>query len=92
MIAPESIARVNAGVSNSQTYWSFRALNFGDTHLIDQIYIWIDLITNLHTTMSNTSTHRNVVVVGAGPIGCLAAMAFAKRGWCVDLYESRSGQ
>ena len=41
---------------------------------------------------STTSTHRKVVVVGAGPIGCLAAMAFAKRGWRVDLYESRSGQ
>lgn len=41
---------------------------------------------------STTSTHRKVVVVGAGPIGCLAAMAFAKRGWRVDLYESRSGR
>ena len=60
--------------------------------MIDQIYIWIDLIIQtLHRTMS-TSTHRKVVVVGAGPIGCLAAMAFSKRGWRVDLYESRSGQ
>lgn len=41
---------------------------------------------------STTPTHRKVVVVGAGPIGCLAAMAFDKRAWRVDLYESRSGQ
>lgn len=34
---------------------------------------------------------RKVVVVGAGPVGCLAAMAFAKQGWSVNLYEGRSG-
>ena len=41
---------------------------------------------------STSSTRRKLVVVGAGPIGCLAAMAFAKRGWRVDLYEGRPGQ
>ena len=41
---------------------------------------------------STTSTQKKVVVVGAGPIGCLAAMAFAKRRWRVVLYEGRSGQ
>ena len=34
---------------------------------------------------------RKVVVVGAGPVGCLAAMAMAKSGWNVELYESRPG-
>ncbi|KAF8894548.1 FAD/NAD(P)-binding domain-containing protein [Infundibulicybe gibba] len=34
-------------------------------------------------------TARKVVVVGAGPVGCLTALAFAKRGWAVDLYEGR---
>ncbi|KAG6911459.1 hypothetical protein DXG01_014533 [Tephrocybe rancida] len=34
-------------------------------------------------------TPRKVVVVGAGPVGCLAAIAFAKQGWKVDLYEGR---
>jgi NADPH-dependent 2,4-dienoyl-CoA reductase/sulfur reductase-like enzyme len=47
---------------------------------------------NIASDMSTTPTHKKVVVVGAGPIGCLAAMAFAKRAWRVDLYESRSGQ
>ncbi|CAA7271785.1 unnamed protein product [Cyclocybe aegerita] len=32
---------------------------------------------------------RTVAVVGAGPVGCLAALAFAKRGWAVDLIEGR---
>ncbi|KAI0035696.1 FAD/NAD-P-binding domain-containing protein [Vararia minispora EC-137] len=32
---------------------------------------------------------RKVVIVGAGPVGCLAAMALAKQGWAVDVYEGR---
>ncbi|KAH8833837.1 FAD/NAD-binding domain-containing protein [Flagelloscypha sp. PMI_526] len=32
---------------------------------------------------------RTVVLVGAGPVGCLAAIAFAKRGWTVRLLEAR---
>lgn len=32
---------------------------------------------------------RHVVVVGAGPVGCLAALALAKRGWRVSVYEGR---
>ncbi|KAG6878696.1 hypothetical protein C0993_011511 [Termitomyces sp. T159_Od127] len=33
---------------------------------------------------------RKVVVVGAGPVGCLAAMAFAKQGWKVEVFEGRT--
>ncbi|KAF5380908.1 hypothetical protein D9615_003881 [Tricholomella constricta] len=36
-----------------------------------------------------SSLPRKVVVVGAGPVGCLAAMAFAKQGWIVELFEGR---
>ncbi|KAJ7470674.1 FAD/NAD-binding domain-containing protein [Mycena latifolia] len=32
---------------------------------------------------------RKAVVVGGGPVGCLAAIALAKRGWQVDLFEGR---
>ncbi|KAI0306521.1 FAD/NAD-P-binding domain-containing protein [Multifurca ochricompacta] len=32
---------------------------------------------------------RKLVVVGAGPVGCLAAVSFAKMGWSVDIYETR---
>ncbi|KAH7914995.1 hypothetical protein BJ138DRAFT_1110079 [Hygrophoropsis aurantiaca] len=38
------------------------------------------------------STHvssRKVVIVGAGPVGCLAAIALANLGWNVDVYEAR---
>lgn len=34
---------------------------------------------------------RKAVVVGAGPVGCLAALALVKQGWVVDIYEGRSG-
>ncbi|KAH9901049.1 FAD/NAD-P-binding domain-containing protein [Cubamyces lactineus] len=35
------------------------------------------------------SNRRKAVVVGAGPVGCLAAMSLAKMGWSVDIYEGR---
>ena len=34
---------------------------------------------------------RKLVVVGAGPVGCLAAIALANMGWAVDIYEARPG-
>lgn len=34
---------------------------------------------------------RKAVVVGAGPVGCLAALALAKHGWNVEVYEGRPG-
>lgn len=34
---------------------------------------------------------RKAVIVGAGPVGCLAAVALANRGWTVDVYEGRAG-
>jgi kynurenine 3-monooxygenase len=34
---------------------------------------------------------RNLVIVGAGPVGCLAAMSFANMGWSVEIYEARPG-
>lgn len=38
------------------------------------------------------SSPRNAVIVGAGPVGCLAALALSKRGWNVAIYEGRPGQ
>ncbi|EJD05820.1 FAD/NAD-binding domain-containing protein [Fomitiporia mediterranea MF3/22] len=32
---------------------------------------------------------RKAVVVGAGPVGCLAALSLAKMGWEVEVYEGR---
>ncbi|KIJ16812.1 kynurenine 3-monooxygenase [Paxillus involutus ATCC 200175] len=37
----------------------------------------------------NPSRTRTVIVVGAGPVGCLAAISLAKMGWNVDIYEAR---
>lgn len=33
----------------------------------------------------------SVIVVGAGPVGCLAAIALAKLRWNVVIYEARPG-
>ncbi|WFD00428.1 kynurenine 3-monooxygenase [Malassezia yamatoensis] len=33
---------------------------------------------------------NSVAVIGAGPVGCLAAIGFARRGYEVSLYEARS--
>ncbi|KAJ3726124.1 FAD/NAD-P-binding domain-containing protein [Lentinula raphanica] len=38
---------------------------------------------------NDTESKRHAVVVGAGPVGCLAALMLAKRGWEVSLYEGR---
>lgn len=44
------------------------------------------------TTMPGTPEHRKAaVVVGGGPVACLAAISLAKRGWKVELYEARPG-
>ncbi|KAI0273688.1 FAD/NAD-P-binding domain-containing protein [Gloeopeniophorella convolvens] len=32
---------------------------------------------------------RKAIIIGAGPVGCLAAMSLAKMGWSVDIYEAR---
>ncbi|EUC66128.1 kynurenine 3-monooxygenase, putative, partial [Rhizoctonia solani AG-3 Rhs1AP] len=32
---------------------------------------------------------RKVIVVGAGPVGCLSALSFAKQGWEVEVFEGR---
>jgi 2-polyprenyl-6-methoxyphenol hydroxylase-like FAD-dependent oxidoreductase len=35
---------------------------------------------------------RHAVVVGAGPVGCLAALSLHKAGWDVTVYEARAGK
>jgi len=35
---------------------------------------------------------KKAIVVGAGPVGALTALALAKRGWTVEVYEGRPGQ
>ena len=34
---------------------------------------------------------KKVVIVGAGPVGCLVAIALANMGWVVEIYEARPG-
>ncbi|KAJ7046687.1 hypothetical protein C8F04DRAFT_1205820 [Mycena alexandri] len=36
-----------------------------------------------------SSRVKKAVVVGAGPVGCLAAISLARRGWQVELFEGR---
>ena len=44
------------------------------------------------SSMDAPSSTRKAVVVGAGPVGCLCAIALAKQGWSVDVYEGRPGR
>lgn len=39
---------------------------------------------------SSSSTRVRVAVVGGGLVGCVAALQLAKKGYQIDLYESRS--
>ena len=34
---------------------------------------------------------KKLIVVGAGPVGCLVAFSLAKMGWSVEIYEARPG-
>lgn len=40
---------------------------------------------------SDRTRGRKAVIVGAGPVGCLAAIALANKGWTVEVYEGRAG-
>ena len=40
---------------------------------------------------SGSTRQRKAVIVGAGPVGCLAAIALANKGWIVEVYEGRGG-
>ncbi|PWN30669.1 FAD/NAD(P)-binding domain-containing protein [Jaminaea rosea] len=40
--------------------------------------------------MASSSSRSRAAVVGAGPVGCLAALSLANRGFDVDVYERRS--
>jgi kynurenine 3-monooxygenase len=41
--------------------------------------------------MEMDETKPKCLVVGAGPVGALAALYAAKRGWKVEVYELRGG-
>ena len=42
--------------------------------------------------MGRSKARRKAVIVGAGPVGCLAALSMAKMGWEVEVYEGRQGK
>ncbi|CAE6534134.1 unnamed protein product [Rhizoctonia solani] len=39
--------------------------------------------------MTHKLRPRKVIIVGAGPVGCLSALSFAKQGWEVEVFEGR---
>jgi len=41
--------------------------------------------------MSGQSSRQKTVIIGAGPVGALAALYAAQRGDDVEIYELRSG-
>lgn len=46
---------------------------------------------NVRVDDTSRARQRKAVIVGAGPVGCLAAIALANKGWSVEVYEGRAG-
>jgi NADPH-dependent 2,4-dienoyl-CoA reductase/sulfur reductase-like enzyme len=44
-----------------------------------------------HAILPTPTMAKKLVVVGAGPVGCLVAIALANMGWVVEIYEARPG-
>ena len=42
-------------------------------------------------TKTNGTRQRKALVVGAGPVGALTALSLHRRGWEVEIWESREG-
>jgi len=42
--------------------------------------------------MSKVPSKEKIIVIGAGPVGALAALYAARRGNDIDVYELRSGE
>lgn len=42
--------------------------------------------------MSKSESPRKVLVVGAGPVGSLAALLLHQRGWQVEVWDGRDGE
>lgn len=41
--------------------------------------------------MNKEEKGARVAIIGGGPVGCVAAIHFARRGWKVDVFEQRPG-
>ena len=48
--------------------------------------------THRHFNMTDANVKQKVIVVGAGPVGSLAAIYAAVRGDDVEIYELRGGE
>jgi kynurenine 3-monooxygenase len=42
-------------------------------------------------TKAESIRQRKALVVGAGPVGALTALSLHRRGWDVEIWESREG-
>jgi NADPH-dependent 2,4-dienoyl-CoA reductase/sulfur reductase-like enzyme len=49
-------------------------------------------VANIDHTQGTMAGKQKIVVVGAGPVGSLAALYAAQRGHDVEVYELRNGQ
>lgn len=55
------------------------------------VLLWPACVANL-TTAFTMATPEKMVIVGAGPVGSLAALYAAQRGYQVEVYELRPGK
>jgi threonine dehydrogenase-like Zn-dependent dehydrogenase len=45
-----------------------------------------------HFVMASSERQRKALVIGAGPVGALTALCLHRRGWDVEIWESREGK
>lgn len=49
------------------------------------------LIFSITPIMAEKERKRKVLVIGAGPVGSLTALSLHKRGWAVEIWDTRDG-
>ena len=42
--------------------------------------------------MGSSERQRKALIIGAGPVGALTALCLHRRGWEVEIWESREGE
>lgn len=89
-------ARADLDFVRNQEYKFDRASSKSDLEIrpkfapnLSTVYTPTEIMSQ--SEINHVLSKKKAVVVGAGPVGCLAAMALAKRGWRVNLYERRPG-
>ena len=81
-------------VGNIRHYTDDDERTFDVDHLADKTSVFAHSTSSLFekTVAMGAQRQRKALVVGAGPVGALTALSLHRRGWDVEIWESREGQ